>query len=243
MAAYYAKAAIFTSRSAGTTGETIFRTKRIAMLDDLPDLDADDEEASRREVERKLRSDRATAGADKRRKAGLPLGNRINLHEAQKKGGAAVKRIAQLNSDNFGEWETEAKREGAITGPAFAKWLNNRGRRTPTGETWTSGNVYQTRRKSKLRTAALAAPPPAPPKPDIVNSDQRFTPDGKERLKKAMETRGMVWRKYADLLEEMGFKRLNASIAMADLDGRRISQEMSKALEVWVAKVEAEHGL
>lgn len=103
------------------------------------------------EHEREMISARTKAALAVRKAQGARLGNRTNLAFAQAKGGAAVKREADVFAANVLPVIERIKATGATSYNAIAKALNDRGVKTAKGGTWAAATV----RNVMLRAPAL----------------------------------------------------------------------------------------
>lgn len=80
--------------------------------------------------------------------------------------------------------------------------------------------------KSKLPPPV--APIPSPP----ITVDRKLLPIAAARIREIMNKRHL---KMGDVMDEMGFLRLNASLGMALFRGTQLQPELIKRLEVWLA--------
>lgn len=67
----------------------------------------------------------------------------------------------------------------------------------------------------------------------VVAVDRRLTHGAKHRIAVIMDRRRL---KMGDVMRELGFKPLNASLGRALLSGTRIQQDLIAALESWLIK-------
>jgi hypothetical protein len=79
------------------------------------------------------------------------------------------------------------------------------------------------------RSVPSAAPAITTPT-TVCGPDQRLTPDGVLRIQDIMAARGLG---SGDVMAEMGFKRLDASLGMAIRRTTRIQPALAKALQSW----------
>jgi hypothetical protein len=77
-------------------------------------------------------------------------------------------------------------------------------------------------------TTPATAPSPAP---GPIAIDRRLEPWAKARIRHIMSVRGL---KAGDVMDETGFKRLNASLGMALSGNTRVQPSMISALERWL---------
>jgi DNA invertase Pin-like site-specific DNA recombinase len=105
------------------------------------------------EKERKLISERTKAALAVKKAQGVKLGNRTNLAEAQAKGVASTKALADAFALNVIPVIDQVKAQGVTSYNGIAAALNVRGVRTARGGTWQAGTV----RKIILRTPRLKA--------------------------------------------------------------------------------------
>ena len=93
------------------------------------------------EKERRMISERTRAALTAKRARGEPLGNRVNLSEAQALGAAAVAAEARRFAENVAPVIREARAGGARSLRAVAAALNARGVRTARGGRWAATQV------------------------------------------------------------------------------------------------------
>ncbi len=75
--------------------------------------------------------------------------------------------------------------------------------------------------------------PVSPSGPLVVAANRRLTPASSLRIKHIMAKRQL---KPGDVMFEMGYLRLNASVGMALARGTRLNPDVIKSLEQWLAK-------
>lgn len=75
-----------------------------------------------------------------------------------------------------------------------------------------------------------AAAPTSAAKWRVVNTARRLTPRAKKRIATIMDRRRL---KMGDVMSELGFKRLNASLGNA-LKGTRVNAGMVAPLQKWL---------
>lgn len=80
--------------------------------------------------------------------------------------------------------------------------------------------------KSKLPTSVVSMPSTP------ITIDRRLVPAVATRIREIMFKRGL---KMGDVMAEMGFPRLNASLGMALFRGTRLQPELIKSLEEWLS--------
>lgn len=103
------------------------------------------------EHERKMISDRTKAALAAKKARGEPLGNRVNLAEAQAKGSMATKRAAEAFAANILPIIEQIRRSGVDSYNGIAIALNARGIKTARGGLWAAATV---------RNVMLRAPAP-----------------------------------------------------------------------------------
>jgi DNA invertase Pin-like site-specific DNA recombinase len=94
---------------------------------------------AQQEVERISRTTKA--GLARARQAGVILGNRRNLPEAQKKGAAGTKKKAELQAAELAPVVSQIRGSGKETKHEIADEMNRLGYRTSQGQRWTQENV------------------------------------------------------------------------------------------------------
>lgn len=97
--------------------------------------------ASLAQKERALISKRTKDALQERKAQGVKLGNRTNLADAQKAGGAASKAIAEARKANVRPIIAEIKAAGVTTLAGIAGALNARGVKTARGGAWSAMQV------------------------------------------------------------------------------------------------------
>lgn len=207
---------------------------------------ADDDDAreqtARRLLELKKNGQRSRNAAEARKRKGLPVGNNTaSLEDAQRKGAASNRKLAQQRSVEFDDLEAEAKRSGAKTAKQIAEALNTRGHKTAQGLPWTEGIVHRERGKSKARkVVGSSSPGPSPPtKPPVYAADHRLTPSALDRFETAMAAKKFKPRATGKLMKEMGFSRHDVSIVEALSYGGPMKQAFREPFLKWLEGVEA----
>jgi hypothetical protein len=95
---------------------------------------------------------------------------------------------------------------------------------------WEKASIAE--RKEFLQWAkATSGTPAAPSAPPLVAVNRYLEPWALARVQAIISKRGMA---MGDVMDELGRKRLDASLAMALRDGRRLQSDMIVALERWL---------
>jgi DNA invertase Pin-like site-specific DNA recombinase len=171
----------------------------------------------------------------KLKKAGVKLGNRTNLPEAQRKGGAAMKQASALRAREFEAALSKAKSAGATTPREIVNYFNKNDYRTARDKVWSDANF----RRALARINPISHSVTLEPKPCIAGPDRVLTPDGLERFRKAMIARGFKIGTTGKLMASMGFNRYDVSISPGLSRRQPLKPEHLLALEKWVKETEA----
>lgn len=94
---------------------------------------------------------------------------------------------------------------------------------------WRKASIAERRQFTSWALTGAAAPTPGA-KWQVVDADRRLTPRAKKRIATIMGRRGL---KMGDVMAELGFKRLNASLGNA-LKDTRVTASMVTPLEKWL---------
>ena len=170
---------------------------------------------------------------------GVKLGNVKNLEVVRGRGSETNKQLAKQRLSEFEILLAEARSLGARTDKEVAAKFNELGHLPARGGQWTAENIASFR--GKLRASKIGGGPSSKgvvhkPRP-LADSNRQLTPDGVERVKKAMATEGWKPGTTGKLMAELGFNRFDTTMS---LKGRSpIKKEHLDALEAWIAKKEA----
>jgi DNA invertase Pin-like site-specific DNA recombinase len=100
-------------------------------------------EAARAEREGDMISERTRKALAEKKRAGVRLGNRTNLPEAQRKGADQNRARGLARKAEFEAMWSDGYITGAQTAKDFADFFNQRGYRTARGGPWTKANVHR----------------------------------------------------------------------------------------------------
>lgn len=183
-----------------------------------------------------------------RKAKGMKLGNRTNLGEAQRKGAEKNRALGKQRRAEFEEMVRLSKDSGAKTVAEITTDINARGFRTARGGEWKVANVHRLLKEIGGSPSASSASGRSLKRAEPVKPEPLFDPSGYliqsgiKRIERIMERRKM---KIGDVSEELGGKRLDASLgnAMSEARRSRLNPEKAKRLLVWVRENESALGL
>jgi hypothetical protein len=170
---------------------------------------------------------------------GVKLGNVKNLEVVRGRGSETNKQLAKQRLSEFEILLSEARTLGARTDKEVAAKFNELGHLPARGGQWRAENIASFR--GKLRASKTGVGPSSKavvlkPRP-LADSNGQLTPDGIERVKKAMTSEGWKPGTKGKLMATLGFNRYDTTMPLKG--GSPVKKEHLDALEAWIAKKEA----
>jgi DNA invertase Pin-like site-specific DNA recombinase len=197
-------------------------------------------EVARAQFEGEQIGRRTKEALQQRKAAGVRLGNPTNLKDAQAKGAASNRELAKLRQDDFAKALSEARARGALTAKEIADALNKMDFPTARGGAWTQENVYRKmgNQNANSRNGRGKFSESAPSLQPFAGSERILTPEGVERVRKAMEASKYKPGTSGKLMNDMGFNPYDTSVIPGLSGLAPLKEEHLSALTEWVTERE-----
>jgi hypothetical protein len=129
----------------------------------------------------------------------MKMGNAKSLDIAARLGSESNRRLARQRLSEFANSLSKARASGARTAEEVAAKFNGLGHRTARSLPWTGANISSYLGKLKISSAASSASSiGAGSKPQsIADVNRQLTPDGVERVRKAMILKAAVGAEFS----------------------------------------------